>query len=97
VRKGYEAVRRRLARYRAEDGTITTKLRFSPRCRTLIRQMLKLHSAKSSAGVLTGIQEKVNDHGPDALRYLVHGWDLQKHNLQSMGVYHGSLIESIIV
>ena len=97
VRKGYEAVRRRLARYRAEDGTITTKLRFSPRCRTLIRQMLKLHSAKSSAGVLTGIQEEVNDHGPDALRYLVHGWDLQKHNLQSMGVYHGSLIESIIV
>lgn len=97
VRKGYEAVRRRLARYRAEDGTITTKLRFSPRCRTLIRQMLKLHSAKSSAGVLTGIQENVNDHGPDALRYLVHGWDLQKHNLQSMGVYHGSLIESIIV
>lgn len=85
VLRGYQAIRTRLQKRRDANGVITAGLFFSPRCRTLIRQMVKLHSDKTSTGVLTGMQEKVNDHGPDALRYLVHGWEAQKHNLLSRG------------
>lgn len=82
---GYEALRRRLQKVRGADGKPTAKIYFSPCCRILITQVAKLHSKKNIYGEAIDEQEKVDDHGPDALRYMVRGWDLTRARLLATG------------
>jgi hypothetical protein len=72
--EGYEAVRRRLDRYVDKGGNDWCGLFVSPRCQVLLQQVVALRS-REVAGRFVDDQVKENDHGPDAGRYALKGWD----------------------
>lgn len=70
VHEGIKVVRRFLG-----DGNDVVNLRVHPRCKNLIREMQSYQYADSKhAAGGEPKPEKINDHAPDALRYLLWYW-----------------------